>query len=631
MSVAGSPSVGPLGQPLLKADSYTVTFTDLLVETYLLLTVGGKTLTFPTPSEGLLNCELVVGDRSGSEQTLSCTGGFVNGNTVTLPAYGHVVVRCVQTAASTYKWITMGGTAVTLSLTTEQIQDLVAPFLNANLLGITGAYDDAGNATSLTNDVAKYVFTSLTGGTAVDLDSVDGDDLTDGDRAIVVDGNNPGTVYYYVLDADNAGVESSPTIISPDTNAGTKRWVLADMAPAMQTYGDSTTLLTAVQAAIAAGTQTNCTLAAVPGSPGAINLDVNIPGQLTTDQEAAIDGAATPSGANVFMTTSAVAATFASDPLGTAVAALAAKAVPIDADSILLVDSADTNNAKETTVAELRTALLAADPLGSVIAGLAAKATPIDADSIIVCDSADTNDAKETTIAELKAVMLSANNVGGAIAGYAAKVSPIDADSIAICDSADTNDAKETTIAELRAAILAADPLGTVVSALAAKATPVDADTVLLSDSADTNDAKKVTWAQVKATLGITDAIITAIAGSTNYQDWAPTVASVPAVDSTVARYQRIGHAVSGFIDIRGSDGDAWTPSTITLPVAPVDQNCRIPCTAYQKVGAGAKTNMLAEIDAETGASLYIKFNGAAECTDAASWQVQVHFGPYEV
>ncbi|MFA5868036.1 MAG: hypothetical protein WC891_08825 [Actinomycetota bacterium] len=123
----------------------------------------------------------------------------------------------------------------------------------------------------------------------------------------------------------------------------------------------------------------------------------------------------------------------------------------------------------------------------------------------------------------------------------------------------------------------------------------------------------------------------TALTGSLNWGDWSPTIASVPAVDTTVARYQRVGNSVSGYADVRGADGDAWTPSTFSLPVAPVDLNARIPCQAYQKVGAAAKINMLAEIDAETGGSLNIKFNAAIACTNAEAWQIQVHFGPYEV
>jgi len=67
-----------------------------------------------------------------------------------------------------------------------------------------------------------YHKTALTGGTAAALDSIDGNSLVDGDRAIVFAG---GVAYFYLLDADSGAAESSPTTISPDTNAGAKRWI----------------------------------------------------------------------------------------------------------------------------------------------------------------------------------------------------------------------------------------------------------------------------------------------------------------------------------------------------------------------------------------------------------------------
>jgi len=69
-----------------------------------------------------------------------------------------------------------------------------------------------------------YPATGLTGGTTGCLDAIDGTDLADKDVAIVTvqDGN----MYPYVLDADSAESESSPLIISPDANAGDKRWKL---------------------------------------------------------------------------------------------------------------------------------------------------------------------------------------------------------------------------------------------------------------------------------------------------------------------------------------------------------------------------------------------------------------------
>jgi hypothetical protein len=68
-----------------------------------------------------------------------------------------------------------------------------------------------------------YHFTSLTGGASTALDSVDGDYLLDGDRAFLI---IAGAFSVYYLDDDSGASESSPNVISPDTNAGTKRWIL---------------------------------------------------------------------------------------------------------------------------------------------------------------------------------------------------------------------------------------------------------------------------------------------------------------------------------------------------------------------------------------------------------------------
>jgi hypothetical protein len=68
-------------------------------------------------------------------------------------------------------------------------------------------------------------FRNLTGG--VDdsyLDSWDGDGLSDGQMAF---GIVSGVFMAYYLDDDSGATESLPDVISPDTNAGTKRWILA--------------------------------------------------------------------------------------------------------------------------------------------------------------------------------------------------------------------------------------------------------------------------------------------------------------------------------------------------------------------------------------------------------------------
>ena len=73
-------------------------------------------------------------------------------------------------------------------------------------------------------------FTSLTGGGTGALDAIDGASLYDGDVGIVVTSSG---AYFYALDDDSGATESTPSVISPDTNAGNKRWILVSL------YSDS--------------------------------------------------------------------------------------------------------------------------------------------------------------------------------------------------------------------------------------------------------------------------------------------------------------------------------------------------------------------------------------------------------
>lgn len=65
--------------------------------------------------------------------------------------------------------------------------------------------------------------TLLTGGTAAALDSINGDDCSDGDVTIVCYG---GKTYIYELDADSGATADGLYTIAPTTNAGAKRWIL---------------------------------------------------------------------------------------------------------------------------------------------------------------------------------------------------------------------------------------------------------------------------------------------------------------------------------------------------------------------------------------------------------------------
>jgi len=68
-----------------------------------------------------------------------------------------------------------------------------------------------------------YNGTALIGGASGALDAINGQNLFDGDRAIITTTTQ---VYFYYLDDDSAAAESSPNTISPDSNAGDKRWIL---------------------------------------------------------------------------------------------------------------------------------------------------------------------------------------------------------------------------------------------------------------------------------------------------------------------------------------------------------------------------------------------------------------------
>lgn len=69
----------------------------------------------------------------------------------------------------------------------------------------------------------NYSATSLTGGGSGSLDSIDGANLTDKDSCMVF---SAATFYFYTLDDNSGAAESSPDVITPDTNAGNKRWIL---------------------------------------------------------------------------------------------------------------------------------------------------------------------------------------------------------------------------------------------------------------------------------------------------------------------------------------------------------------------------------------------------------------------
>jgi hypothetical protein len=71
-----------------------------------------------------------------------------------------------------------------------------------------------------------YGATGLIGGASGDLDNIDGTNLASADGALVI---TSAAAYIYYMNATSGAAESSPDVISPDANAGNKRWELVDI------------------------------------------------------------------------------------------------------------------------------------------------------------------------------------------------------------------------------------------------------------------------------------------------------------------------------------------------------------------------------------------------------------------
>ncbi len=80
-----------------------------------------------------------------------------------------------------------------------------------------------------------YGAVKLTGGIIGYLDAIDGAQLSDLDGAVVFAARD---VSHYILDDDSGAAESVPNVVIPDSNPGTKRWVLANLIAALPTIGD---------------------------------------------------------------------------------------------------------------------------------------------------------------------------------------------------------------------------------------------------------------------------------------------------------------------------------------------------------------------------------------------------------
>ncbi len=83
--------------------------------------------------------------------------------------------------------------------------------------------------------------TQITGGGEAALDGINGTILVGGETAIVIVGDNPASVYTYVLDPDDGRPQEIPYVIIPLANAGSKRWILASRVERLWNSGGAPT------------------------------------------------------------------------------------------------------------------------------------------------------------------------------------------------------------------------------------------------------------------------------------------------------------------------------------------------------------------------------------------------------
>jgi len=128
------------------------------------------------------------------------------------------------------------------------------------------------------------------------------------------------------------------------------------------------------------------------------------------------------------------------------------------------------------------------------------KATPVNADRLLIEDSADSLGKKYVTIGTLPTGSDSDaihDNVAAEISAITAKAVPTTSDYLVIEDAADSDNKKSITIGDLpeQAGIDSTavhDNVAAEISAVTEKATPVSADLLLIEDSADSNNKKRV-------------------------------------------------------------------------------------------------------------------------------------------
>ncbi len=180
--------------------------------------------------------------------------------------------------------------------------------------------------------------------------------------------------------------------------------------------------------------------------------------------------------------------------------AITEKGTPVADDIILIEDSADDDSKKKILIGSLPASAgsdssAIHDNVSAEIDAITEKVTPVNADLIVIEDSAAANVKKKAQIGNIPGISNAIHdNVAAEIDSIAEKGTPVSGDLIIIEDSAAANVKKKVQIGNLPTTDATAihDNIAAEINAIAEKATPVNADLIIIEDSADTNNKKKV-------------------------------------------------------------------------------------------------------------------------------------------
>lgn len=328
---------------------------------------------------------------------------------------------------------------------------------------------------------------------------------------------------------------------------------------------------------------------------------------LTAAEVAGIQASATPiTGTNAAVST---------DDMTTAISAALSGADALSSDEVAAITGANSPSATNPFMTEADVPIASASSMGALVAAADAKVTPIGADSLGVVDSADGNVLKRSTITQLMAVTKeTVATIGTLISGASAKNPPIDADIVLFADTEDSNTGKKATWTQVKAFLKTyfdtqypaetVTTLGAVVNGATAKNPPIDADLVGFVDTEDSNNIKKATWTQVKAFLKTYfDTLYTTIPTVATFSPTLGWSGGAPTVTGEVYRQQTLNKLCIWHADVSCSDGANATTMTLTFDGArvPTDVNMKVPIKALVSVNAGAFVEKVATLDCEDG------------------------------